>query len=479
MKRQAGGTAPGTHPADAMDRLGGVPAAGTGPTSYTSVSDPEAGGAELLEDRTLRISGGGHGRRFGLSVPGALAGTFLVAALALGAALGPMAGDPAGGAGSDVDSAMADPTGAIDGDDTDQPVVVEVPETTDDASEPKVTEAPAPTAPPEPTAVPAPASTEIQIGAALEGTGAAVEWSACQVDGFIAYKVIRSKDQYATWPLGAGDTLAAAIGEAATTRFVDPKLDGGRTYTYRIVALRDWNGETVVGCSSTHAAVTTPAPTPKPTPADGGVLVLEVALMEGHPFLDWTECTGLDFDYYKVVRSTDATVTWPTGDGDSLVAAIGADGKTKAWDGEAPGGTTVYYRVFCVRSTEAGYVSLAASAVKGIETPVAQPAPEPVALGLEAGVTGEGVVLSWGACAVDSFVYYKVVRSLTTDNPSYLPWTDGTELVGVIENSANTQFVDTNIASGQTIYYRIQCLGKWNGTKVLLGQTAVVAVTIP
>ena len=110
MKRQAGGTSPGTNPADAMDRLGG------GPAGYASVSDPEAGGAELLEDRTLRISGGGHGRRFGLSVPGALAGTFLVAALALGAALGPMADDPAGGAGSNVDSAIADPTDAVDGD---------------------------------------------------------------------------------------------------------------------------------------------------------------------------------------------------------------------------------------------------------------------------------------------------------------------------------------------------------------------------
>jgi len=474
MKRQAGDTSPDTNPVDVMDKLGG------GPAGYASVSDPGAGGAELLEDRTLRISGGGHGRRFGLSVPGAVAGTFLVVALAFGAATGPLASKPANDSAGNGGVAISEPTDKPDVDEQpDKAAGVDEPAKTDDASEPKVTDAPAPTAQPEPTAAPAPASTEIQISAALDGTAAVVEWSACQVDGFIAYKVIRSKDQFATWPLGAGDTLAAAIGEAATTRFVDPKLDAGRTYTYRIVALRDWNGEAVVGCSSTHAAVTTPMPTPKPTPADGGVIGLEVALSEGHPFLDWTECTGLDFDYYKVVRSTDATVTWPTGEGDTLVAAIGADGKTKAWDGEAPGGTTVYYRVFCVRSTDAGYVSVAASAVKGIETPVAQPAPEPVSLGFEAGVTGEGVVLSWGACAVDNFVYYKVVRSLTTGNPSYFPWTDGTELISVIENSANTQFVDTNIASGQTIYYRIQCLGHWNGTKVLLGQTAVVAVTIP
>jgi hypothetical protein len=476
MKPQAGGTAPGTIPADAMDRLGG------GPASYASVSDSEAGGAELLEDRTRRISGGGHGRRFGLSVPGAVAGTFLVVALAFGAAMGPLATRPVSDGAGNGGVAISEPT--------DKPIDTEQPETTagvdepvktDDASEPVKTEPPAatpnagPTAPPAP---PAPAETTIAIGLALEGTAVVVEWSACAVDGFVAYKVVRSKDEFVKWPLGSGDSLAGVIEAQTTTRFVDKAVDGGRTYQYRVFGLRKWNDETVVACRSGAGSITTPAPTPKPEPVVGS-LSITVALMEGHPFLDWTECTGLDFDYYKVVRSADSMVTWPKGDNDSLVAAVGVDGKTKAWDGDAPGGTVVYYAVFCVRSTEAGYAVVAASAVKGIETPVAQPAPEPVALGFEAGVTGEGVVLSWGACAVDNFVYYKVVRSLTTDNPSYLPWTDGTELIGVIENSANTQFVDTNIASGQTIYYRIQCLGKWNGAKVLLGQTAVIAVTIP
>lgn len=479
MKRQAGGTSPATDPAAGTTETGGG-AAGAGPTGYTSVDDPGAGGAELLEDRTLRISGGGHGRRFGLSVPGAVISSLAIAALAFGAAIGPLAGDEPGDGAGNGGWTYVEPTKGPEGGVApaktarpDQPkppagTTTVGPPKDDTLAEPKATEAPPPDVKP------------IEIGVGVAGATVVVEWSACEVDGFVAYKVIRSKDQDATWPLGAGDSLAAAIVDAATTRFVDTGIDAGRTYTYRIVALLTWNGETVVGCSSAHAGIKTPAPAPKPVPTEGvAEIAIAVELKEDRPFISWTACSGVDFDYYKVVRSTDATVTWPKGDGDSLVTALGRDGETKTWDGAAPSGTTVYYRVFCVRSTETGYVVKAASAVKGIVTPVAAPLPAPVVLSFGVDVTGEGAVLTWGAWAGDGFRYYKVVRSTTTDNPSYFPWTDGTELIGVIENSGTTQLVDSSVTSGQTIYYRVQAIGSWNGSKILLGQTAVVAVTIP
>jgi hypothetical protein len=283
------------------------------------------------------------------------------------------------------------------------------------------------------------------------------------------------------WPLGSGDSLAGVIEAQGTTRFVDKAVDGGRTYHYRVFGLRSWNGETIIACRSDAASIATPAPTPKPEPTDGdgAVMSITVVIKEGHPFIDWSACTGTDFDYYKVVRSMDSTVTWPIGDNDTKVAAVGKDGETKAWDANAPGGKKVFYRVFCIRETESDSVAVAATAVKGIQTPAGEPAPDPKALGFEVDVTGEGVVLHWQACGVDNFSYYKVVRSTTTENPSYFPWTDGTELIGVIENQDVTQFVDSSVESGQTIYYRVQCLGIWNGEKVLRGQTAVIAVTIP
>jgi hypothetical protein len=101
-----------------------------------------------------------------------------------------------------------------------------------------------------------------------------------------------------------------------------------------------------------------------------------------------------------------------------------------------------------------------------------------VALGIEAGVDGATVWLDWETCDSDGFVYYKVVRS-QSDNPSYLPWTDGTELIGVIENPGSSAFEDHDLTSGKTWYYRVQSIGRWNGAKVLLGQTRVVRIEIP
>ena len=487
MKRQAGG--PGGDPGDAMDVMSGWDAdgwesQGAGPTSYAS-ADPEAGGVELLEDRTVRISGGGHGRRFGVSVPGAIVGSFVVAALALGAALGPLAADPTSDTGNHGNTANTEPTKkpALGGDQPDKTAKPdgEPDKTAKPEGEPDKTEAPKATDKPAPTEAPAPDAAGLELALAIDGTSVVVEWSACETDAFAYYKVIRSKDEFATWPLGAGDSLAAAIEDQGVTRFVDKGLEGGRTYFYKVVALRAWDGDKAVACRSDVKSIATPAPSPKPEPTDDGKadMSLTVSIKEGHPFLDWTACEGVDFDYYKVVRSSDSTVTWPKGDNDSMVTALGAHDETKAWDGEAPGGKKVYYRVFCVRATDNGYVAVAASPVKGVETPETEPAPEPVGLGFEVDVTGEGAVLDWAASTSDHFAFYKVVRSFTNDNPSYLPGTEGSQVIGVIESAGNTQLLDSDLESGQTVYYRVQAIGYWYGQKILLGQTAVIAVTIP
>ena len=490
MKRPAGPA--GSDPTQAFDVTD--QAARSAEPGYSSATDT-MGGAELLEDRTVRIAGGGHGRRFGMSIPGAIAGSFLVVALAFGAAMGPqsaLTSDAGHGGETAYDGDKTDsesdakPDGAtaggFDADKPDGSIDNDSDETDGgEEEEPEKTAAPEATLKPEPTKVPAPAATSIEIDLGLEGTAVVIEWTACETGEFRYYKIIRSKDEAATWPLGAGDTLAAAIESQATTRFVDKAVDGGRTYHYKVVALREWEGQKVIACGSKTAGITTPTPpTPKPEPTDGGdmTMSLSLSIKEGHPFIDWSPCE-VDFHYYKVVRSSDSTITWPPGDNDSKVAAVGQGGETKAWDSGAPSGKKVYYRVFCIRETDSGSVAVAATAVKGIETPAGKPAPEPIALGFDVDVTGEGVVLHWQACTSDAFVFYKVVRSTKSDNPSYLPWTEASEVIGVIENAANTQHVDDHVQSGQTISYRVQAIGYWNGEKVLLGQTSAVAVTIP
>jgi hypothetical protein len=234
----------------------------------------------------------------------------------------------------------------------------------------------------------------------------------------------------------------------------------------------------------------TPKPTPKPTekPAStpkpvAETIALALAIKEFHPVLEWGSCEGLDFDYYKVVRSTDSTVSWPGGEGDELIAAVEAGGTRKAYDKGSPHNVKVWYRVFCVRKGEDGYRVVRSSATKGIEIPeepAPPPVPDPVTLGLEAGLTDGGkVVLDWSACEVDGFVYYKVVGSTSTEDPSYLPWHDGTELLGVVSEQFATQLEVSAPESGQTAWYRVQCLGYVGDQKVLLGESAVVAVTVP
>ncbi len=86
------------------------------------------------------------------------------------------------------------------------------------------------------------------------------------------------------------------------------------------------------------------------------------------------------------------------------------------------------------------------------------------------------VILHWQQCAGESFHYYKVVRSRNA-NPSYLPFTDGTQVVAVIENGEVVEFVDPGVDGG-TWYYRVQSIGYAGEAKVLLGQTPVKSVTI-
>jgi hypothetical protein len=229
-----------------------------------------------------------------------------------------------------------------------------------------------------------------------------------------------------------------------------------------------------------------PDPTPKPTqkpdatkpPVDA--IALALVIKEYHPFMEWGSCEGLDFTYYKVVRSMDSTVTWPPSDHDTTFAVVEPGGTRKAYDKDAPHGHKAWYRVFCVRKTDAGYKVLNASATKGIEVPEEPTPPDPISLGIDWSITGEGkVVLTWDACEVDGFGFYKVVKSTWNDDPSYLPWTDGTQVIGVVESMSATEWHDWAPDAGHTAWYRVQCLGYVGDMKVLLGQTAVVAVTTP
>lgn len=200
----------------------------------------------------------------------------------------------------------------------------------------------------------------------------------------------------------------------------------------------------------TATLAATPTATPTETPGDAipGILTLAVEALPGQAGLTWGAYTGADFAYYKVVRSTDGTATWPTGEGDTLVAAIDNVGTVTFTDDSGAG--TFTYRVFAVKSAGAAYEILAMSvdvtATVGAAptatpkptpkpTPIATPkltAPPVVALTLEATGTDNGsyytVHLTWTKYTGPYFNYYGIQKS-APGTPSALP-ADPTLAVG-------------------------------------------------
>lgn len=231
----------------------------------------------------------------------------------------------------------------------------------------------------------------------------------------------------------------------------------------------------------------TPKSTPKPKPTatvtpapKTTALALKGSVNEDRVKLSWTAYSGAGFEYYKVVRSGDASAAWPLGENDELVGVITDPGATTFAD-EAPCEIAWHYRVFAVRHTDAGYKVLAASNTVAASVgcpPEATPSPVE-SLGLELKVADGGIRLEWTMCGNDDFVAYKVVRSQTNSDPRY-PLNDGTELIGVIGEQAVVSVVDTDVQAGETWTYRVECVGKDpHGDYVVLGESEARAATVP
>lgn len=223
-----------------------------------------------------------------------------------------------------------------------------------------------------------------------------------------------------------------------------------------------------------------PAPTVKPAPAptNPAVFVLEAWAKETKAKLAWTPFSGDGFEYFKVVRSADAHVTWPASGDDQVVGVIGDP--NAPWYVDKPAcGVTWNYAVFAVRHGDGGYVTLAASNVASVMTTCA-PAPAPIVvkpLAFQLNVSpGAGITLSWEACWSDGFIAYKVVRSAVNADPRY-PLNDGTELIGVIGDPNATVFTDTAVAAGQTWIYRVVAVTDQGAGYVPLCETAAMSAT--
>ena len=222
----------------------------------------------------------------------------------------------------------------------------------------------------------------------------------------------------------------------------------------------------------------TDAPKPAPVPTEPVALVLEGWPKDGKVKLAWKPYGGEGFEYYKVVRSADATVSWPAGGDDTVIGVIG-DPNSSWWADKPACGVASSYRVFAVRSGGGGYLTLGASNVVTLAVPCAPtPTPfetRPIGLWAEAR-PGEGIKLVWDECAAEGFNAYKVVRSLTNLDPRY-PLNDGTELIAAIGDPGQTYLLDAAVTAGQTWTYRVLAVGEGSNGKIILCQSPATAAT--
>ena len=212
--------------------------------------------------------------------------------------------------------------------------------------------------PTDPPADPAPSGT-LQLSAFIGDYGKiTVEWSAYTGD-FEKYKLVRSTDAAATWPLGEGDTLVGVIGAGGETRFVDGGAPCGIELHYRVFAVRhDTDGYVVLASSNVDGAMRECVAPPTPT-----ALAMEISQGPGGVTLSWQACTADGFAVYKVVRSaTNPDPVYPLNDGTQLIGVIGDAGVTGFTDTAVAPGQTWTYRVLCMGNTGGGWFALALTA---------------------------------------------------------------------------------------------------------------------
>lgn len=184
-----------------------------------------------------------------------------------------------------------------------------------------------------------------------------VEWSAFG-GSFDKYKLVRSTDGEASWPLGEGDQLVGVVGKDGNRRFVDGDAPCNTEFHYRAFAVRHTEtGYAVLASSNVGAATRACSDQP---PADPTAMGFEVVQSAEGVQLTWDACGSDAFAAYKVVRSaTNPNPMYPLNDGTQLLVYFHDQGTTQFTDSDVEAGQTWTYRVLCMGHNGDGYYALA------------------------------------------------------------------------------------------------------------------------
>ncbi len=396
--------------------------------------------------------------RLPAALPFALAGVLVVSGLAFGAQfVKPSSGDHAnptlGQAGHERTHATQTATATLDeSEPTAEEPVETATETATTIATPTATPTAARTAKPttKPTASPARGLT---LSAAVVSGKVKLTWSAYTGSDFAYYKVVRSSDATVAWPLGYDDTLLQAIGSKTQTS-VTVSAPAGKTYSYRVFAVKSSDEGYAVLLASNVRTLATPAATEPvtDTPIDLGAIT---ATRNSSCYtLTWNAYDGpIDFSYYKLSGTTGSG---PFGyvEGTGYWAVLNPG--TVSWTGAIKPGSwrikveAVYYPDGAAKAAETQILTL--------QVAVPEPTPAPAAMDLAVALADGKPSLTWSRFDGDGFQSYAIVRSETNSNPVY-PMTAGATTVRKTISSQDTvTWTDSDVVAGHTYYYRVQAL---------------------
>ena len=266
-----------------------------------------------------------------------------------------------------------------------------------------------------------------------------VGWSAPAVDadggdltGLDGFVLLRAED--ADGSLLPVDTLAAEV-----RTYVDTGLRALTTYRYAMVAFDGAGNQSSQALSSSTR--TAGIPTPSGLRATDGL---------GRITLAWQSVDSDDLLGYEVHRAATSDGTY-----EILAGAESSSfttGRTTYVDSNLTGGTLLFYRVRAVGTS--GMTSelstfVSGQAATGISTPTALSATD-----------GLGrIALQWQAVDDDDLLGYDVYRSPRSDGPyEVLAGGEGSSFT-----TGRTTYVDSNLAGGTLLFYKVRAIGA-NGT---------------
>jgi hypothetical protein len=399
---------------------------------------PSEGRIEEDVVRRLDTSRTSH-RHLPAALPIAIVGILFVSSIAFGANFVQSVLSPSAGAG-------AAPAVVVESPDADASLEASDMATEDpgDGNEPSGDPSAAPTL--EPTAG------AMTLTAAVDGCKVKLAWSAYVGSDFAYYKVVRSADASAAWPLEDGDTLVAAIDNVATLAFKDGP--GAGTFTYQVFAVKSSaSGYEVLVASNSKTATPGACATKPPVgsnPADMGALRAKDN-GDGSWTFCWNAYTGpVDISYYKLDGQPYPKAPGYVENG-HYWAAI-SPSETCATVDVAPGTWNV--NVEAVYYPDGAVAAGRTDTLKIVSTESGPTAPPVQGISLSASVHADGVHLSWGKYSGPYFGWYKVVRSEATAEPTY-PLNGDSVLLAAITNVNVTGFVDSTAEPGHTYHYRI------------------------